>query len=204
MARAQLRFSVGSLLGMALLTTLFCSAVAALGLEFGTGGSLPRHGTLGLIALFGRDAVSAFFIVATLLTGAAALSSWWRLFGNRTAAAIRHDGIELRGLFLSRRIPWRSLDRLGLRCFAHKGEKSWFIAAKSRCPRGAGAIHHKLANLSYGVPVKLLEGSVEDARRWVAEAQVAYRAALGSSASWRFDEAAASARDRRPSQRIGP
>lgn len=204
MARAQLRFSVGSLLGMALLTTLLCSAVAALGLEFGTGGSLPRHGELGLLALLGRDAVSAFFAVATLLTGIAALSAWFRLFGNRTAAAIHHDGIELRGLFLSRRIPWRSLDRLGLRSFEHKGERSWFIAAKSRCPRGAGAIHHVLANLSYGVPVRLLKGSVGDAAHWVAEAQAARQAALGSSASWRFDELSPAARDKRLSPRIGP
>jgi hypothetical protein len=204
MAQAQLRFSVGSLLGMALLTTLLCSAVAALGLEFGTGGPLPRYRELGLLALLGRDAVSAFFILATLLTGLAALSAWWRLFGNRTAAAIHHDGIELRGLFLSRRIPWRTLDGVGLRSFAHNGDTYYFIAAKSRRPRGAGAIHHKLANLSQGVPVRLLEGSVQDAARWVADARAARQAALGSSASWRFDEHGATAPANGPSRRSGP
>lgn len=193
MAPSTLRFSVGSLLGHALLSTLFCTAIAAIALDVNAGGSIRG---LGLVEFLGRDSARAYLAAGTLLTGLGALNAWRRLFGNRIAAAIHHDGIELRGLLLSRRIPWRALDRLGLRSFTYKGTTAHFIAAKSRRPRGASFIHHRLAGLSCGVPVSLLEGSLTDAAHWVERAHMARHVALGESASWRFDEGLAPTRPR--------
>jgi hypothetical protein len=126
--------------------------------------------------LTGAEAVRWVLWVCGACTVAAGLALLRRLAGDRVAAAIRYDGIELRGAFLSRRIPWRSIDRIYLRAFRVNSKTRYFIRIESRCPRDASPIHHFLATRSYGVAVDLLDASAARAAAWVVEADSAWRA----------------------------
>ncbi len=179
MAGSQLNFSTGSLLGKALMASLFASAFVAITLDILSHGRSPGF---AVFRLLGPEGTRIFLVAGSVLVCICALALWRRLLGDRVAAAIRDGGIELRGLFMSRIIPWRSLDRLHLRSYRLRGDSGYFITAESRCPPGASAIHHALASLSYGLSTALIEGCDEDAARWVEQANRARADALRSPA----------------------
>jgi hypothetical protein len=170
MAHTQLSFSVGKLLYLGIAGFLFGTAGAGLGWEL-SDKELIRHGRI--LSLLGADGARWVLIGCGLFFVLAALAALRRLAGDRTAAAIRYDGIELRGVFMSRYIPWRSLDRLSLRRFRIPGGTHYYIKAESRCPPGGNPLHHFLASLSSGVSTRLLDADEHAAARWVEEALAA-------------------------------
>jgi hypothetical protein len=101
-----------------------------------------------------------------------------RLAGGGVAAAIRYDGIELRGLFMGRYVPWRSLDGIYLRTTRYGDGVHHAIRIESRCPPGANPVHHALASLSHGVGAALLAAGDDEVKRWLVDAETARQAAL--------------------------
>jgi hypothetical protein len=176
MARNELFFSRLKLLFLGCCGLFGGLFLAAGAMEVQAGG---RVRGLGFLRLPGQDFPYFFAVTVAVLGIIVFLAAIRRLAGGRVAAAIRYDGIELRGLFLSRYIPWRSLDGLFLRTTRYSDKVHYAIRIKSSCPRGANALHHFLANLSRGVGTGLFAASDEEMIRWLADAEAARRAALG-------------------------
>ena len=174
MERRQLDFAKGPLLGLGLVCVMVAPVFLGLGLD------LPpnaRLGPLGLLRVFGPDVLSfALLLIAALLvlTG---LACFRRLVGGRPAVAIRADGIEFRGLYLSRYIPWKALERIDIGGFSLHGQRTVSIRVRSHCPAGASKLHHFLASLSHGVSEKLILGSPRDMAVWVEQAREAWHEA---------------------------
>jgi hypothetical protein len=174
MARNELRFSMTALIGLAFIGPLSSTLLVALAVDLGP---RSRLGPLGVLRIFGDDAVRAVlfgFAVCGVLLGLAALR---RAIAGEVAAAIRYDGIELKGVFFSRYIPWRCLEGIDLRTFRASGETNCFIRIRSHCPPGASALHHFCASLSYGVSEKVIAASGGEIRAWVEQARAAWAAA---------------------------
>jgi hypothetical protein len=175
MARNELFFSPWKLLGLAGVALFGGGTLAALAMGVQAG---ERIRGLGFLRLLGQDAAFWFAILVAALSLLTALAAMRRLVGGGVAAAIRYDGIELRGLFMARYIPWRSLDRLCLRTTRHGDQVHHAIRIESSCPPGGNALHHALASLSHGVRASLLAASDEEMKRWLIDAEAARQAAL--------------------------
>ena len=175
MARNELFFSPWKLIGLACIAFFVGGTVAALAMEVQAGGRV--HG-LGFLRLLGRDAPFWFAILVAGLSILTVLAAIRRLAGGRVAAAIRYDGIELRGLFLARYIPWRSLDRLCLRTTRFSDQVHYAIRIESSCPPGGNKLHHAFASLSHGVAAGLLAASDDEVKGWLVDAETARQAAL--------------------------
>ena len=170
MTRSELRFAPWPLVGLFLAASgaaIFC---VGFGFELEPG---DRVRGLGVLRIFGPEGPRWGLFAFGALTGLTGLAALRRLVEGRPAAAIRYDGIELRGLFLSRYVPWRVLDRIELRIYRWNGEATPFIRIESRCPPGANPLHHWMAGLSYGVSAKLLRASDDEVAAWVDKARVA-------------------------------
>jgi hypothetical protein len=175
MAQARLDFSVSKLLGLAFGSILLGTAAAGLGWEL-SDRELMRHAHV--LGLLGPHGARWSLIAMGLAMAGGGSAAARRAFGDRPAAAIRYDGIELTGVFVSRFIPWRSLDRLRLRQWRYRGTTHHYIKADARRPAGGSRIRHFLAGLSYGVSTGLIDASDEDAARWVEAANAARPRAL--------------------------
>jgi hypothetical protein len=169
MTRTEIRFSRSRLLGWILIGLPF--ALAILAVAWG----VSDHDLMRfrLLRLFGPDAVRWLLTASGLYFFASLLGALRRLLGGRPLAAIRYDGIELNGLFLSRYIPWRSLDSLQLKAFSTRGKTHLFIAAVTRCPPGGNPLHHWLASRSYGVATRFADLDEDGVRAWLRDATAA-------------------------------
>jgi hypothetical protein len=175
MARNELFFSPWKLLGLACFAFFGGGMIAALAMGVQAG---ERIRGLGFLRLLGQDGPFWFAILFGLSSLLIALAAIRRLVGGGVAAAIRYDGIELRGLFMARYIPWRSLDGLYLRTTRYGDQVHHAIRIESSCPPGGNALHHALASLSHGVRASLLAASDDEMRGWLADAETARQAAL--------------------------
>jgi hypothetical protein len=174
-APSQLSYSAGKLLAAAFAGLFGGGLIAILAMAVQAG---ERVRGLGFLRLLGQDAAYWFAIVSVALGVIFFLAMIRRLLGDRVAAAIRYDGIELRGLFLSRYIPWRSLEGLSLRTTRLRDNVHYKLRIESSCPPGGNAVHHAFASLSRGVGTGLFNASDEGVMRWLADAENARRAAL--------------------------
>ena len=170
MVSAQLNFSMSKILGLAFIGILLGTTGAGLGYELNDT-ELMRHGHV--LRLLGPEGARSFLIGAGLLMAFGGLAALRRAIGNRPAAAIRYDGIELNGVFVSRYIPWRSLDRLYLREWRYRGRTHQYIKAELRRPPEDNAIRHFLGGLSYGVSTQLIDAADAEVARWVEAANAA-------------------------------
>ena len=170
MPTAQIQFSRPKLLGYALVGLAFGGPTMLMAFAVGDD-ALMRHGRI--LRLLGPFGMRLFLVAAGLFFLAAACGLIRRLLDDRPLAAIRYDGIELNGVFMSRYIPWRYLDVLRLRVFGARGKTSLFLHAGSRCPPDSNPLHHYLANLSHGVSLRLSGASDENAAQWVRDALAA-------------------------------
>jgi hypothetical protein len=176
---SQLSFSVGKLLIGGIVLLAVALAIAGFGYELKPGEHISRLGFL--LLLFGPNGARYFLIGAGILTFYAGAAALRRAAGNGIAAAIRHDGIELNGLFMSRTIPWTALDRLYLRTYSSRGTTYTYVKAEARRPAGANPIHHALAAMSYGVSTSLLQASGQQVIAWIEQANAARNQALATS-----------------------
>ena len=164
--RRQLKFGTGPLIGMFLVSALGAVGCVAIALHVARTGELR-----GLLRLFGVEGSYAFMMLNAVLCVAAGLGLLRRLLGDRTAAAIRADGIETAGIFLTSVVPWRAVDRIHLRSLRVTNKVFYYIKVDCRCPAGANAFHHWLAQRSYGTPARLIDGGEEAAADWVELAE---------------------------------
>lgn len=173
----HIRFAAKPLRAMFAITAIAC--VVFTGAAFGL-----AEGTLrgsGLLRLIGPVAVWYFFVFAALVMAWSAIGALRRLAGDRVVAAIRDDGIELRGMVLSRFIPWRCLDRLYLRDYLIRDNLYRYIHAESRCPPDGNRLHHFLASRSHGIATQALDATEAEVERWVAAALLARDGALAGA-----------------------
>lgn len=163
MTDRRLDFGTGPLLGFGIGTALAAVGGWAFAIHVGREGEMR-----GVLRLLGPEGSYWVLMVCALFCAAIAAGLIRRLAGDRTAAAIRDDGVEIAGIFLSRVIPWRDLDRIYLRSYSFGGETYHYVKVDTRCrPAGANPFHHLLAELSYGTSVRLLEGGGGQAAAWV-------------------------------------
>ena len=106
MSRTEIRYSRSRLLGWILMGLPLCLLILAVA----WGVSDHQLMRFRILRLFGPDPVRWFLTAGGLFFLAGVLGAMRRLSGSRPLAAIRYDGLELNGLFMSRHIPWRSLD----------------------------------------------------------------------------------------------
>jgi hypothetical protein len=170
MAPAQLNFSTSKILGLAFIAILLGTASAGLGYALGDAELMRRA---RILRLLGPVGARCFLIGAGLFMTGSGLALLRRLFESRPAAAIRYDGIELNGVFMSRYIPWRSLDRLYLREWRYRGKVRHYIKVEARRPPGGSMIHHFLAARSYGVSTALIDATDTEVAHWVETANTA-------------------------------
>jgi hypothetical protein len=169
MARTEIRFSRSRLLGWILMGLPLCLLILAVA----WGVSDHQLMRFRILRLFGPDAVRWLLGASGLYFLAAVFGAMRRLLGGRPIAAIRYDGLELNGIFMSRYIPWRSLDALRLKSFGTRGQTHLFIAAVSRCPPGGNPLHHWLASRSYGVATRFADLDEDGVRQWLRDATAA-------------------------------
>jgi hypothetical protein len=176
MAPAQLNFSASKILSLAFIGILLGTASAGLGYELGDA-ELMRHAHI--LRVLGPVGARCFLIGAGLFMTWSGLALLRRLFESRPAAAIRYDGIELNGVFMSRYVPWRSLDQLYLREWRYRGKVHHYIKVEARRPPGGSIIHHFLAARSYGVSTGLIDATDTEVAHWI---EMANRARPSASA----------------------
>ncbi len=146
MTDRRLDFGTGPLLGFGIGTALAAVGGWAFAIHVGREGEMR-----GVLRLLGPEGSYWVLMVCALFCAAIAAGLIRRLAGDRTAAAIRDDGVEIAGIFLSRVIPWRDLDRIYLRSYSFGGETYHYVKVDTRCrPAGANFFHHLLAELSSG------------------------------------------------------
>src|SRR5688500_2267961 len=104
MARSQLLYSSGKMLAATAATALMGSVGFAMGFGM-TDLDLARAGPVGLL---GPTILRPVLIFCGAYFAILSLAAFLCLIGDRTAAAIRADGIEVRGLFASRYVSWAS------------------------------------------------------------------------------------------------
>jgi hypothetical protein len=170
MAPAQLNFSTSRILRLAFIAIFLGTASAGLGYAL-RDAELMRHAHI--LRLLGPVGARCFLIAAGLFMTWSGLALLRRLVESRPAAAIRYDGIELNGVFMSRYIPWRSLDRLYLRQWRHRGKIHHYIKVEARRPPTGSIIHHFLAARSYGVSTGLIDATGAEVAHWVEMANAA-------------------------------
>jgi hypothetical protein len=166
----QLNFSLPSILGLAFVSILLGTASAGLGYEL-KDAELMRYGHI--LRLLGPDGMRIFLIVTGSFMTFSGLAALRRAVGNRVAAAIRYDGIELNGILVSRYIPWRSLDRLYLREWRYRGTTYQHIKAEARRPPGESVLRHFLGSLFNGISTQLIDATDTEVARWVETANAA-------------------------------
>jgi Bacterial PH domain len=161
MAPNRLEYSASKLFGHGLPILVVGSILIGLPLEEG-----ERLGHVPYLWILGPTGARWAMCGLGLYVAAVGLALLRRLLGDRTAAAIRDDGIELTGIFFSRHIPWRAIERLDLR------RSRW---------RERTFYHIKIeAGRASGISVKLLDSNEEEAARWVDAANAAWRRATAS------------------------
>ena len=166
----QLNFSLPSILGLAFVSILLGTASAGLGYEL-KDAELMRYGHI--LRLLGPDGMRIFLIVTGSFMTFSGLAALRRAVGNRVAAAIRYDGIELNGILVSRYIPWHSLDRLYLREWRYRGTTYQHIKAEARRPPGESVLRHFLGSLFNGISTQLIDATDTEVARWVETANAA-------------------------------
>ncbi len=174
MATRQLKFAAGPLIGITVLTGMAAIVCAAIALHIGETERLR-----GLLRLLGPDAAYWLMLGFALLCAAVSASLFRRLIGDRTAAAIRDDGLWIAGIFLSRFVPWRDVERTYLRTWqAHDGAAHYFLKLAARRSAGASRLHHFLAETGYGTGARLIEGGPAEAAAWIRLAEAERTQAL--------------------------
>jgi hypothetical protein len=175
MARSILPFAKGHLFFLAFSCGSAFVMFLGLGLNYHPGQRIPG---LGLLRVFGPEGPRWGCFVLAAVVVVTALAALRRLVGGRPAAAIRHDGIELNGLFLSRYIHWSLIDRICLRSHRIRGDTSHSIRIESRVPAGADQVDLWLCGPSHDVADRLVAAQLPELGAWVEKAQAALSDAL--------------------------
>lgn len=100
-----------------------------------------------------------------------------RVAGDRTAVAIRVDGIAVAGMFGARLIRWRALDGIQLRDMRLHGKTVRTLTVRSRRAPGERRIRHFFTGATH-FSASQLEATPADIAAWVAAARAAQAKAL--------------------------
>lgn len=168
MAADQIRFSQPALAFCVMIGALCATALIGISLNLDPGQSVRP---LGFLTLFGPNATCYVLLAFGAFMVVFSLASLRRLVGNKIAVATGPGGIEVNGLFFSRRVPWASVERISVRVYKFGDQTTHFIHLRSSCPVGMNPLLHALASLSYGLSEKLLSSSTANLIAWVARAE---------------------------------
>ena len=178
MARAQLFYSSGKLLAATAATAILGSMAFAVGFGM-SDADLARSGPVGLL---GPTLLRTALIIGGAYFAIVCLAALLCLIGDRTAAAIRADGVEVRGLFASHYVAWASIQRVHLYRSEIARQAHHFIQLDTDRPSFVSVLAPMIWRGICWAPARFVAASDTEIAEWIEEANSARQEALAARA----------------------